>query len=280
MPNRSDKSIINDIMSGFAFESDITRFSWVNALACAKAANLAYEKQATIHQRVTQDWGMTQYEFIHSGGTQAFIASNESMIIVAFRGTEATKLQDWATDLNFNLVPGQFGGKIHEGFHSALSSVWRRTELMITKFRENKDKSLWFTGHSLGAALATLAVARLRADDHPVDGLYTFGQPRTGDRGFAREFNNDFKPYTFRFVNNSDTITRIPPRSLSYSHVGTFRYFDCDGRFHEDMGRWNRFLDRVKGGIEEFLDWGIDGLQDHSMDDYLTCIHRAYKKDN
>ena len=40
--------------------------------------------------------------------------------------------------------------------------------------------SVWYTGHSLGGALASLATAQMRRQEVPVDGLYTFGQPRTG----------------------------------------------------------------------------------------------------
>ena len=112
---------------------------------------------------------------------------------------------------------------------------------------------------------------------HPVDGLYTFGQPRTGNRDFARNFNFEFKPYTFRFVNNNDIVTRVPPRALGYRHLGTFRYFDEAGNFHEDLGQWNRFLDRMRGRVEDILEWGTDGTKDHSMDEYLKRVKKNMK---
>jgi hypothetical protein len=39
-----------------------------------------------------------------------------------------------------------------------------------------KAQSLWLTGHSLGAALATLGMASLGEEGKPVNGLYTFWQ--------------------------------------------------------------------------------------------------------
>lgn len=53
-------------------------------------------------------------------------------------------------------------------------------------------------------------------------GLYTFGQPRTGDREFARKPDADFEQQTFRYVNNNDIVTRVPFRAMNYSHVGLF----------------------------------------------------------
>jgi triacylglycerol lipase len=134
---------------------------------------------------------------------------------------------------------------------------------------------LWFTGHSLGAALATLAVAKLRyEEDKPVYGLYTFGQPRTGDRNFERTFNQDFKPRAFRFVNNNDVVPRVPPRELRYSHVGTFLCFDADGKLHSDISWWYRLLDSIKGNIEDFLKPGTDGIRDHAMNNYLHNLEK------
>ena len=80
-----------------------------------------------------------------------------------------------------------------------MSYVWRDIWQFI--FKQRKGRALWITVHSLGAALATLAVAKLRLEkDEPVNGLYTFGQPRTGDRDFAKNFNADFGNQTFRYV--------------------------------------------------------------------------------
>jgi len=76
------------------------------------------------------------------------------MIIIAIRGTEPTTLQDWMTD---------------EEDPPEISAV-------ITNW-QIKAQSLWLTGHSLGAALATLVMASLGEEDIPVNGLYAFWQP-------------------------------------------------------------------------------------------------------
>jgi hypothetical protein len=57
-----------------------------------------------------------------------------------------------------------------------------------------------------------------------IGGVFTFGQPRVGDRKFAREYKQlafpraDGKAYLndrhFRFVNNNDVVTIVPPKPL------------------------------------------------------------------
>ena len=261
--------------SNFEFVHDTTNFNLKNAYSLVQASELAYKQEEEIRSTV-ENWGFSKFRFISAkDGTQCFIMSNDNIIVVAFRGTEA--IEDWLTNINLDLTEGPFEGNVHQGFYTALSNVWTKIERTIAAFRENKPKSLWFTGHSLGAALATLAVARLRDEDRPVDGLYTFGQPRTGDRQFARNFNFDFKPYNFRFVNNNDVVTRIPSRSHKYSHVGTLKYFTERGELVDDIGFWNRFLDRMHGRIEDILEWGSDGIKDHAISAYKELVGKALK---
>lgn len=260
----------------FKFTHDTTAFNLQNAHSLALAAQLAYQDKPKIKERVQKEWDFEHFYFMDANGTQGFIMSNDQIIVVSFRGT--SDIEDWLTNLDFDLIEGPLDGKVHEGFYTALSSVWRQVERTIAKFRDNKAKSLWFTGHSMGAALATLSVARFRENDRPVDGLYTFGQPRTGDRTFARMFNFDFKPFAFRFVNNNDIVTRIPPRSRKYSHIGTFKYFTESGDLVDDIGWWNRFLDIMRGRIEDILEWGTDGVKDHDMKEYVRLVKQALNK--
>lgn len=264
--------LVKLMTSNFKFVHDRTTFEWNNAYSLALAAQLSYEEQHKIETIVVKSWGFDKFKFISApDGTQCFIMSNEEIIVVSFRGTDSP--EDWITNLDFKLIDAPLKGKVHQGFDSSLTNIWPIIKRTIASFRDSKAKSLWFTGHSLGAALATLAVARFREEDRAVDGLYTFGQPRVGDREFARNFNFDFKPYTFRFVNNNDIVTRIPSREpLKYSHVGTFKYFTEPGDFKEDIGYWNRFLDRIRGRIEDILEWGSDGIKDHAISKYVERI--------
>ena len=269
----------------FTFDADTTEFSWANAYACARAAQLAYAEKAVIGRHIEREWGRQEqtqhhdWRFIENKttDTQAFVMTTDAIILVSFRGSAAPP--DFMTDAAVDLIPGPFGGGVHEGFSDALASVWDSLTAAIADFRGDGHKSLWFTGHSLGAGLAAVAVARLLDMGHVVDGLYTFGQPRTGDARFARDFNRAFKSTTFRFVNNNDVVTRVPPRVLGYRHTGTLRYFDEDGNFHAEMGYWRRLLDRIYGRFADIFHWGTDGIKDHSIGDYVKLIRTHYLLD-
>jgi triacylglycerol lipase len=120
-----------------------------------------------------------------------------------------------------------------------------------------------------------VAAAHLLGEGHTVNGLYTFGQPRVGDETFATVCARRMAGQYFRFVNNNDTVTRVAPRVLGYAHTGEVRYIDTDGKVQSDIGFWDRFLERVKGRMEDFLRPGTDGLKDHAMKHYVEHIGNA-----
>jgi triacylglycerol lipase len=288
------------------FQPQETDFSMRNAFCLACCAQLAYQESEVIKNQVMDNWGFTEFEFYDHKGTQAFLAASDETLIVAFRGTEPPNLADWMTDFDFKLVPGP-AGKVHSGFSKALSFVWLRILKKIISIRRassvdlqtmqrgdgkkagpanKKVPTLWITGHSLGAALASLATAEMKLrEDRPVRGLYTFGQPRTGNQDFARDFNSVFKERAFRFANNNDVVTRIAPRLLGYSHAGSVQYIDHEGKIHPDINRWERFLDRLQGRFDDFLDVMHgnlipDGIEDHNMvKGYIPAIQKNLAPD-
>ena len=138
---------------------------------------------------------------------------------------------------------------------------------------QNSAQPLWITGHSLGGALATLAAARFALEmDKPVRGIYTFGQPRVGDREFARIFDAELKQRFFRFVNNSDIVTRIPTRELFFSHVGSLRFFDSNGDIFDDVSWWQEFLETIKGTLKQHIDLIPANIGNHKMERYIQNI--------
>jgi triacylglycerol lipase len=243
-----------------------------NALCLACAANLAYMDEADIAP-VIKAWGFSQFRFFDHKETQAFVCGNSKTILVSFRGTEPSKLKDWMSDLKARKEKGPVG-KVHRGFKGALNKVWPDVTNYVSSIRTRNQK-LWFTGHSLGAALATLAAARTQLTDGvPVQGLYTFGHPRTGDQEFAQGLDSALSGLVYRFVNNNDVVPRVPLREMGYRHVGRFVYFTQKRTITNRISVWERRLDRVKGRISDLGKPGTDGIKDHDMSRYVRLVRK------
>jgi triacylglycerol lipase len=213
------------------FRFKASSFDMLNAWWLIETSALVYSSQAFV-QATFARIGLPEVQYFDRGSTQCFVACNNDFIIVAFRGTETRErserpdildvVQDILTDSHILLVPHEGGGLVHQGFKRALDEVWcdgkqagRRIiglKSCLDEMMDQRPRPIWFTGHSLGAALATLAADRYGISQ----GLYTFGSPRVGDF----EFKNKFKPTHFRFVNGNDIVARVPPEVLSYRHVG------------------------------------------------------------
>lgn len=201
-------------MSSYAFQADINKFdantpryNGENALVLADCAKLTYKSEVEIEEAITVTWKFKKFEYFSGKSTQVFIAGNDTIIIVAFRGTEILKVEDIKTDIKLSLVETGITvlpGKLHAGFKDALHEVWGNMRVTFKRFQDNKQ-SVWFCGHSLGGALATLAVAEFVGNEKGnINGLYTIGQPRVGNSKFAGHFDVAVGDRCFRFVNNND----------------------------------------------------------------------------
>jgi hypothetical protein len=170
------------------------------------------------------------------GSTQLVFARHKDLpvAIIAFRGTEPKQAADvaldltaWRTKLEKHGWPAGWGS-VHAGFHDGFLEV---EPILLAKVRELSGTKvrLWVTGHSLGAALATLTVARLlRAREEgariELGGLYAFGSPRVGDREFTEALAAHAAEQGVPLVrvrNENDAVTAIPGVTFGYTHVGT-----------------------------------------------------------
>lgn len=197
------------------------------------------------------------------------------MIITAFRGTEPVQIKDWLSDATTPPRPGPGGtGYVHHGFAEALESVYPAVRDTLAGYRTN-GQSVWFTGHSLGGALAMLAGARMYLEEPRLaaDGVYTYGQPRTCDRLLATAYNKGFRNRMYRFVNNNDVVPQMPPEP-AFTHVGTLRYIDSHGKLHESMPVLSSLTDRARGLTADVLAPAGDGVRDHFMDAYITALEK------
>lgn len=214
----------------------------------AKCSELAYEDKAFIAHALEQA-GFEEVTFFDTVGTQGYLTRHPGMAgrgafaILAFRGTE----NDWTdilTDIDFiKRKVSDKGYRAHGGFVMALKNVWGTSfgpdwkgQIRVSWYgaagvsdaiaRFKGEVPLYFTGHSLGAAITTLAAHLWRAR-----AVYTFGSPRVADTKLADHMNGQMasRCEIHRVVNSTDVVPRVP-FPVGFKHIGNFVYFTRGGR--------------------------------------------------
>jgi triacylglycerol lipase len=155
-----------------------------------------------------------------------FIAQRKKSLYVILRGTQTAK--EWVRNFSIRLHPYLLPnhGKVHEGFMQTYTSI--REDIMEIFSSIHHNMKLYVAGHSLGAALATLALPDIESTKKcRIRALYTYGSPRMGDDKFVKAFNRSFQNRSFRIVNTSDLVTSIPlPVPLAGIVGGYFSHVD------------------------------------------------------
>ena len=219
-----------------SFEPRATSFSTANAQILAQASAVAYDTRERCAKWANVSGFTGAFDFFDNQDTQGFVTENSDAIIVAFRGTQPNRPMDWFADFRATCDPWDHtnAGKVHSGFYRALRKVWGVTlangEILPRRLVNRGSKTVWITGHSLGGALAELCAAQaLFVSKIPVQGVYTFGQPRVGTKDFADAVNAKLGSGIFRFVNDRDIVPRVPLFSMGFCHYGGQRFFDHAG---------------------------------------------------
>lgn len=230
-----------------AFHPDSAQFELINAWWMADAALMAYEQDFEKVRGRLESLGLQAVQVGDWGGghrgTQAFAAFGERFALVSFRGTEKQDVQDTLSDLEVTAVP-EGGCLVHRGFKSALDQVWESVQSLLA---ERAKPSIFFTGHSLGAALATLAA--FRWVQPAALSLFTFGSPRVGNTGFCNEVWRKTQGRSYRFVNNDDIVTLVPAPSASYDHVQREMYIDSAGRLNSELASKAHWRDAIGAAL-------------------------------
>ncbi len=126
--------------------------------------------------------------------------------LVVFRGS--TTVEDWVRD--FLAIPHACArhpqlGDVHAGFMLGMDDAFARLLPLLRP-------SVWVTGHSLGAARATLFCGLLVAAGRPPAARVVFGEPRSG----CATPDDDSRgrlggaPIATRAVGRHDLITDVP----------------------------------------------------------------------
>ncbi|WP_172806726.1 lipase family protein [Endozoicomonas arenosclerae] len=185
----------------------------------------SYESVFDDHACDMQGWRGYSYE-----NDQAYILlthDTEKVAVFAFRGTRFTNLKDWFGNIDFTphaITINDRSVWLHSGF-------WRRFNNLSSDLKGQlmaipEDYTVLLVGHSLGAAVATIAATFFHEWGRTPDAVITFASPLVGNNPFKEMYQATVGcNKTLRVTVKGDPITGIP-KSYGFKHV-------CDDQQHQ-----------------------------------------------
>ena len=275
------------------FEPSDLSYNRTNALYLAHASDVAYHRAPAA--AALERLGLKTVVFHNKmTRTRGFLGVCDTHAVLAvLRGTDPVTLPSWVTDVVVRLVEcGEYDGRVHYGFSSALRRTWSKLETLL---EEAEGKPLFLTGHSMGGALAVLTACRLAKMGRPPVAIYTFGAPRVGDPAFCAGYALP----TYRVVNRLDLVPEMPMASLKrllpekprftnekilrklkemaervpcYGHVKTLVYIDRDGEIIQDADVEPWHTHAVARAIATRGKSFLEGITDHLITNYIRGL--------
>ena len=192
------------------------QFGFDNARAMMWLAQLAYETDNDPKvENILGSWQLSKRLLVTNNPITGLppqsacvvVAAGHGATFVTFAGSDPLKIEDWITD--FNAV--QSADSLHTGFDAAVGTVWSAIQTAIAT-PATPGQPVFFTGHSLGGALAVLAAMRAAAafPTQPII-VYTFGSPRTGGSAFFNAY--PLNGSTFRLIHGTESCQPFRRRS-------------------------------------------------------------------
>ena len=280
-----------DLQTNKPLQCGVTGFNISNASWLAEISRLTY--QPDFHLNKKNNLGRFEYKeigFINKAETSTHVSLlkvkginsdgyPQPCLVAAFRGTD--DLVDWNNNIKSMQTPFNECGLVHAGFNIAYQSI--KEELFF--YLEDLSLPLFVTGHSLGAALATLLTAEIM---HRLnfDSCYTFGSPRVGDAAFANALNEKL---IYRVINNCDIITTVPISipNINYQHCGTTQLLNNMGILIEGLSekdilsyQKNKMLNLKDYALQELFSTNIMNIKgglppvlaDHAPINYVLAL--------
>jgi triacylglycerol lipase len=226
-------------------------FALADAVTCAALVDIAYDQYVQWHaqgypSKSKFQWKPSGKGYAYSAPLSwsyisdfenydepiGFVASDTNLnAFLVFRGSVSD--EDDYQDALFDQTAYQFApgyGQVHYGFYQIYQQLSPQIYAAIAGLnRLTPFKRFFFTGHSLGCGLSSLAVPDVITNTSVKPGgniavlHHNFASPRVGDPQYAWAMNNNGVP-TWRIVNTEDLVPDAPTpiiTSYLYKHIGT-----------------------------------------------------------
>ena len=231
-----------------------------------QAAHLAY----WIYMQSPGDDQVFDYIHERDGATVGFKLV-DSVLYIAFQGTQAGKtfdFRDIVADIRFGHGITAWG-RVRLGFFEHTSKV---TAAVRNRIDNMRPESVVLCGHSLGGAMATIALALIWQDYRGLRDsieLHTFGSPRCARRGFAARVKYELNGRCSRFVYGRDRVPSVPTFLAGWYHLHGRVYISRGGEIIQREG-WSMWKNKLIGLVMfPLVPWWV---RDHAMGNYLAAV--------
>lgn len=153
--------------------------------------------------------------------------SQTQALFTAFRGS--TNTHNWIENIQaWRIAPYNDSSiTVDKGFYKAYQyikdALFVNLETMASKYNTRR---VLVTGHSLGAAMATLMAYDIQlSNQYDIQYLVTFGSPRVGNNNFAKKIDS-FPITSFRVTHYYDIVPHVPEEILGYLHISNEIWYD------------------------------------------------------
>jgi len=162
--------------------------------------------------------------------TYGYAGYNDKEILFSFRGTQINSLSNIITDLESQFLvdypngKGQVAAGFFDAYQGIRNSVRKAYKELTTKFPK---LPVSVTGHSLGAALSSMAGLDFAEQYGAKISQWSYGSPRIGDETFTKYFHSKMQT-VWRTVNQADIVPHYPFRWEGFYHTATEVWFPTD----------------------------------------------------
>jgi len=222
-------------------------------------------------RNTTEKFTVTAIFLNDSTNTYGYAGYNDREIMITFRGTQISSLENWITNLEsaeMSPYPNVPGAEVTLGFYDAYlgvrDSVLEAAKKLRTQF---PHLPLVLNGHSLGGALSSMCAIDL-AEQLGESAIvqWTWGSPRVGNSVFANYYTTKIET-CWRTVNERDLVPHLPTLLEGFYHVPREVWFENN--------YYNFTLCDMSGEDPNCSDsdYFADSIYDHLI--YLGAWHRA-----
>ncbi len=245
--------------------SEGTTFDPYTAWFLSECSRLAYVEDSSVRQEQLGQIAMQEIAWATPKDLAAGLWLQGTQCVLVFRGTNQSK--NWLRNIDAKPCAWRGHGQVHQGFLKSFEACIAELEASLAETRAAiPELKVFCCGHSLGAAMASIAGLALQAH-----AIYNYGSPRLCDQTFANAYTN-IKHY--RCCNVDDLVTHLPPSNVlvTYQHIGEPIWLGEKGR------KRDRFKQRLKNP-ELFLR-SPKHLSDHAPINYSMRLADLQQADS